>query len=600
MSENRVIQIEVPTKQKAGSYELRIYSDRNEPIVKESDASPEDPGRESRLYGTKYEGMFNFNYLFPVVDFEYDETMEGVLLFEDVFYGTWAMNPMYHGEKRFPLSSKVVVPGCFLEWWENMFHYDNPQAGALEFYMRKVYPSETEMVKEDIRLLTDQWKGRIAVWGIMENSETLLWEKTFEFDSNGQTEHGTGTRTGKEHETTGRLSRETLLAALEEDLDFIMKSRNRNPYSAVPGGTFLFYDYDARTFRQRNWLWTFGPAMQTLLKSRDIPEISERYGSDQLLETAVAMGDLCVNNQELDPEKPNYGLLLCRLDHDTVNSRVGYELKYSPPDGLFQAGWGMMPLYRATGDKRYLEFCRIMTEATGRLLDRDVMIQQDYFAVTKSWKTNTMDEAGFGMEGIAELYLDTGDPRIAEIGRRYIDQLIRYFEMPDGTWARNYFRHSRTVEPPFDLTRGAGWAMMGISSAARMGLGEEYFEKCRRMASVLMNYQNEDGSWWYRFSEADPVNGIAEKGTAVWAVMFYRLYKMTGDAAYLETAGKALSWLIGNQYRGADRDGRGGVPVAGPMSGVSYRPFFRMACQYTAGFLGLALIEELGLKSQDK
>ena len=90
MPENRVIQIEVPMKQKAGSYELRIYSDRNEPIVKESDASPEDPGGESRLYGTKYEGMFNFNYLFPVVDFEYDETMEGVLLFEDVFYGTWA------------------------------------------------------------------------------------------------------------------------------------------------------------------------------------------------------------------------------------------------------------------------------------------------------------------------------------------------------------------------------------------------------------------------------------------------------------------------------------------------------------------------------
>ena len=87
--------------------------------------------------------MYNFNYLFPVVDFEYDETMEGVLLFEDVFYGTWAMNPMYHREQRFPLSSKVVVPGCYLEWWENMFHYDNPQARVTEFYMRKRYPTGT-------------------------------------------------------------------------------------------------------------------------------------------------------------------------------------------------------------------------------------------------------------------------------------------------------------------------------------------------------------------------------------------------------------------------------------------------------------------------
>lgn len=599
MAENRVIQIEVPTEQKADWYELRIYSGRNEPVVKESDASPRDPGRESRLYGTKYEGMYNFNYLFPVVDFEYDGTMEGVLLFEDVFYGTWAMNPMYHREQRFPLSSKVVVPGCYLEWWENMFHYDNPQARVTEFYMRKRYPTETEMIKEEIRLLSDQWMGRVAVWEVVDGSERLLWEENFDFDSVRQTEPGNRIGMDSKSEVPVRLSREILLTALDADLDFIMKSRNRNPYSAVPGGTFLFYDYDARTFRQRNWLWTFGPTMQTLLKARDIPEMSEKYGSDRLLETAVLMGDLCVNNQELNPQKPNYGLLLCRLDHDTVNNRLGYELKYSPPDGLFQAGWGMMPLYRATGDKRYLEFCRIMADATGRLVNQDVIIQQDYFAVTESWKTNTMDEAGFGMEGIAELYLDTGDPRVAEIGRKYIDQLIRYFEMPDGTWARNYFRHSRTVEPPFDLTRGAGWAMMGISSAARMGLGEEYLEKCRRMASVLMKHQNEDGSWWYRFSEADPVNGIAEKGTAVWTVMFYRLYKMMGNTQYLETARKGLIWLINSQYKGTDRDGRGGVPVSGPMSGVSYRPFFRMACQYTAGFLGLALMEELSLESRD-
>lgn len=599
MAENRVIQIEVPTEQNADWYELRIYSGRNEPVVKESDTSPRDPGRKSRLYGTKYEGMYNFNYLFPVVDFEYDETMEGVLLFEDVFYGIWAMNPMYHREQRFPLSSKVVVPGCYLEWWENMFHYDNPQARVTEFYMRKRYPTGTEMIKEEIRLLSDQWKGRMAVWKVVDGSERLLWETDFDFDTVYQAEPGNRVGRDSESEVPVHLSREILLTALDVDLDFIMKSRNRNPYSAVPGGTFLFYDYDARTFRQRNWLWTFGPTMQTLLRARDIPEMSEKFGSDRLLETAVSMGDLCVNNQELNPQKPNYGLLLCRMDHDTVNNRHGYELKYSPPDGLFQAGWGMMPLYRATGDKRYLEFCRIMAEATGRLLEQDVIIQQDYFAVTESWKTNTMDEAGFGMEGIAELYLGTGDPRIAEIGRKYIDQLIRYFEMPDGTWARNYFRHSRLVEPPFDLTRGAGWAMMGISSAARMGLGEEYLEKCRRMASVLMKYQNEDGSWWYRFSEADPVNGIAEKGTAVWTVMFYRLYKMMGDTQYLETARKGLSWLINSQYKGADRDGRGGVPVSGPMSGVSYRPFFRMACQYTAGFLGLALMEELSLESRD-
>ena len=380
-------------------------------------------------------------------------------------------------------------------------------------------------------------------------------------------------------------------------MEYIFKAQNKNPDSAMTGGTHLFYDYDAKTFRQRNWLWTFGPSMQTLLLARDIPEMAEKYGKDNMLQMATEMAEVCINHQELDESKTNYGMLLCRLEHNVVDIKEGYELKYSPPDGLFQVGWGMIPLYRATGDTRYLKFGQKMVEATGKLLDLDVIVQQDYFAVTGSWKTNTMDEAGFGMEGIAEVYAETKDPLYAELGKKYIDQLISYFETEEGTWSRNYFRHSRTVEPPFNLTRGMGWAMMGLSSAVRMNLGDQYLDKCRKMAQVLMKYQNDDGSWWYRFDTPDPVNGIAEKGTAVWTVMFYRLYSLTGNTDYLETARKALTWLMNNQYFGEDSDGYGGIPIIGPMSGVAYRPFFKMSCQYTAGFLGLALLEEMKLSN---
>lgn len=589
MTENQTLRIAILPDAGADRFELRIYSSRNQPVVRESDASYRDPNRDDKRYGAKYEGMYNFNYLFPVVDFQFGPQMEGVLEFEDVFYGTWAMNPMYHRGERFPMAKKVVVPARYLEWWENMFHFDNPQANVKAFYMRKIYPGTVGEIREEIPLLTKRWEGRAVLCALRGDQEQVVWEKAF---SVAKCEHRPEI---KPHVPGEPFAREELLGALDADLEYIFKSWNRKPDSAVPGGTFLFYDYDAKTFRQRNWLWTFGPTMRALLDARDVPEMEAKYGADQMLAMAKSLGDLCVDNQELDPEKPYYGLLLCRLEHNAVNSREGYELKYSPPDGLFQAGWGMMPLYRATGDERYLKFCQVMTETTGALLDMDEIIQQDYFATTGSWKTNTMDEAGFGMEGIAQLYLDTREPRWAAIGRKYIDQLIHHFEMPDGTWARNYFRHSRSVEPPFNLTRGMGWAMMGISSAARMGLGDQYLEKCGRMASVLQRYQNEDGSWWYRFSEADPVNGVAEKGTAVWTVMFYRLYSLTGDESYLRTARRGLSWLMNSQYRGEDPDGYGGIPVTGPMSGVAYRPFFEMSCQYTAGFLGIALLTELKL-----
>ncbi|GHV47500.1 hypothetical protein AGMMS49546_37190 [Spirochaetia bacterium] len=566
------------------SYELRIFSSRNKPIAREDEVSRLDPNPDEKKYAKKYEGMYNFNYLFPVLDFKPDPQMEAILTFEYVFYGTCAMNPMYH-PGRFQLSEKVLIPGKYLEWWENMFHYDNPQAQARDFYIRKTYPSGTKAISEEIELLSEFFQGRAECIGIGAEKETLLESQDIKSSPAPQIKQW----------NRDKITRESLLNALDADLEFIFKSQNRNKDSGMSGGTHLFYDYDAKTFRQRNWLWTYGPSMQTLLKARDIPELAAKYGKDTMQRMAVEMGDICLNRQELDRKKTYYGMLLCRLEHNVVNVKEGYELKYSPPDGLFQAGWGMMPLYRATGDKRYLDFCRIMTEATGELLEKDVVVQQDYFAVTGSWKRNTMDEAGFGMEGIAELYLETKDEKHAAIGKKYIDQLITYLEMPDGTWGRNYHRHSRSVEPPQNQTRGAGWAMMGISSATRMGLGDEYLNKCNRMAEVLMKYQRDDGSWWYCFSEPNETHGVEEKGTAVWAVMFYRLYRLTGNTRYLETARKALNWLIRRQYLGEDSDGYGGIPVNGPMSGVVYRPYFKLACQYTAGFFGLALLEELGL-----
>ena len=139
---DKTITIDVPVDSGYDSYELRLFSDRNNPVVKESDVSSYDPNPETKIYGTAYEGMYNFNYLFPVIDFKYQSSMEGVLTFEGVFYGTWAMNPMYHSD-RFALSEKVAIPSGLLEWWENMFHYDNPQAWCTGFYVRKAYPSNT-------------------------------------------------------------------------------------------------------------------------------------------------------------------------------------------------------------------------------------------------------------------------------------------------------------------------------------------------------------------------------------------------------------------------------------------------------------------------
>lgn len=583
---NRILQIDSTLPAGYAGYELRIYSSRNDVIVKESDFSPYDPNPETRLYGTTYEGMYNLNYLFPVIDFKHHSDMEAVVTFEDVIHGSWAMNPMYY-KGRFPLSEKVVIPSNVLEWWENFFHYDNPQPLAKEFYLRKSYADAGDL-SLSVELLTDIWEGRFVIYGLSDSGEeTLLEEQAFE------TKPTVAVHTKPAQPRD--LSRESLIQALDDTIGFILRSQNYNPDSYLTGGTHLFYDYDARTFRQKNWLWTYGPSIKTLLDAREIPEIAEKYDVEVLLQSAIDQGELCLRHLKEDETKPHNGLMLCRYEFSLINTVAGYELKYGPADGLFQVGFGMIPLYRATGDARYLQFGETMVKATGKLLDLDVIVQQDFYEVTDSWKNYSRNESGFGMEGIAEVYKETQNPEYLEIGKKFIDQLIQWLEMEDGSWARNYWRHSRVVEPTDYATKSMGWAMMGLTSAVTLGFGQEYLNKSIVMAQQLIDHQLPDGSWSYNYSEDISVNGVSEKGTAVWSLLMYRLYHMTNDTACLNCARKALTWLINNQYLGEDIDGYGGIPVRGPRAGVIYRDYFKLACQYTSGLFGLALMEELAL-----
>ena len=111
-----------------------------------------------------------------------------------------------------------------------------------------------------------------------------------------------------------------------------------------------------------------------------------------------------------------------------------------------------------------------------------------------------------------------------------------------------------------------------------------------------MKWQDESGFWWFNFNkreQAEGVIGISEKGTALWSLLFYRLYDISGDPRHLETARKALTWCMDNQYTGEDSDAYGSLVGINHASGVTYRRWFPLSCIYTSGFFGLAVLEEL-------
>ncbi|MGW8182018.1 MAG: hypothetical protein ACWGQW_25090, partial [bacterium] len=143
-------------------------------------------------------------------------------------------------------------------------------------------------------------------------------------------------------------------------------------------------------------------------------------------------------------------------------------------------------------------------------------------------------------------------------------------------------------------TRGLAWAMMGLLAAHRMLPNECYLEDAIRMANHLLETQYSDGHWNFLYDRTEAEVGISEKGTAVWSVLFYRLYEETRNPVHLRAARKALRWCLNNrQADSSDSLAKGGIVGLSPASGVVYRRWFPLVCTYTMSFYGNALIAEL-------
>ena len=88
----------------------------------------------------------------------------------------------------------------------------------------------------------------------------------------------------------------------------------------------------------------------------------------------------------------------------------------------FLCGWAWIPLYEYTRDERFLKAGIALADAADRLMSQYSLIRQDFIPEKKQWTTHTLDESGFGMEGLAELYRVTNDSRFKDIGAKYIEQ----------------------------------------------------------------------------------------------------------------------------------------------------------------------------------
>lgn len=552
--------------------EVRLASGRNARISRISDASPRAPAGQGNP--SPHVGQREIHY--PVVDAALLPGMEGVLEFRAA-PETCYINQNFH-RARVKAGKQVVVPGDALGYWENSVFVE-PGSVALEaFYLRVRVPVVHGTFYRQVELLSAHWDGRVSchVPGGGELAAAVV---------------AAPAPASAPAPTGDALAADRLRASVIESIGYVLRSQDLNPVSAMQGGLHLFYDLDARTYRSNHWIWGWGPAVELLLRAERNPGIAERFAPGRLRRAADEIGRASLRFMVEDPAHPARGVPVSRWNRN-LSFATGFEERISVADAQFLAGWAWLPLYRATGNEAYLVAAKTLADATDRLSREFEVVPQDYYHDIRKWSDHILDESGFGMLGLAELYATTKDPRHREIGRRYFESVRTKLERPDGVWNRGWHR-TEGIQPASFIARGMGWAMEGLLAAHRTMPDAGYLDRARRLAEHLMRWQHPEGFWTFNADKPVAQVGIAEKATALWSQLFFKLHRATGDSRHLAAARRALGWCVENQYFGPDPEARGSLPGIGPASAVGYRQWFQVSCTYTSAFFGLAALDEL-------
>lgn len=586
-----LLEVDLRVPHGVGQVELQLESGRNRPVVRHTDRSPFAPpdwvDKPPNLPPDR-------QVWYPVVDLAADSQTEAVAEFAPVPPGCrWRFNSMFHSQSA-PLTLQIVIPSNRLEPWENLLFVEGGPAELRRFYLRTRASAVEGRVRCRIALLSPVWYGTVR-WRDPDDERGAVLGSQQLPPPPADDLRAWGPPTVRGHHLPPvppePPPRQELIEGLQDCVRFVLAARNTAPHSPTRDGFFLLYDLDARTYRTSHWMWSWGVIIRMLITASQVPEVAAAFDED-LLAVAARAGQRTLAFQHDRPDHEIDALVTARFNPGPQYEGGSQEF-VATADALFLAGWGWVPLYEAIGDRRYLEAAERLCAAVDRLAQRYDVVPQDWLPATGRWTPSVLNEVGFGAEGFAELYRVNRQPATEQAGRRFIDALIDRLERPDGLWERSF--SPTRPPPPFGVchTRGQGWAMEGLLAAHRLAPQSGYLTRAQRLAGHLLARQQPSGCWSFIFDEDPAAAGIAEKGTAVWSLLLYRLHQANGDPAALAAARRALRFCLAQRYRGPDPHAAGGIVGCSPNSGIVYRHWWRIGCTYTSAFMGLALAAEL-------
>lgn len=572
----------------AGDYEWRIVTpgltehietsaDTNEPGIIYL-PTPRDPAAVTAA-SQPAENVFFFNDLVAAEDWDL------VIEFAPGARGTWKLNGRFS-----PLGGEiariVTVPVDALELGENLLHIRSESLAVPSMHFRRRVNAAGGAPSQTLTVARPDWRGEVTL-ARHDGADKTPVISAQSIAGPAPVRHRS-TVAERWWEDRATLTDSALAVGRS-----LLNSQVRRPGSFFDGGFNLVYDHQLKAQRMAHWLWAWGPSINLLLDLAELEPAKSAGLAEKFRAAASAAGERSLNFGMKDPQHPAFGVSAVRWEPSRATP-LGWAEYISTADSLFMAGWGWMSLYHATGERVYFERMQSLVAAAERLMNAYPVIPQDWIVERSDWTPHTLDESVFGTIGFRRLFEATRSPQVAAAGRRFLDSHLEHMGREGGLLMRGWMREEdKEIWDP-DI-KGHAWVIEGYLDAHRLSGDEKYLELARQLADRVMRCQSAGGSWTYLFKRAGPEDPADDKGTAIWAYLFYDLFKSTKDPEHLAAGRRALGWCLRHQYRGEDPHLDGALFHQNNMAYVRRRP---ITILYSTTFFGLALLEELALEPE--
>jgi uncharacterized protein YyaL (SSP411 family) len=228
-----------------------------------------------------------------------------------------------------------------------------------------------------------------------------------------------------------------------------------------------------------------------------------------------------------------------------------------------QAILGLVSAYRETGARRYLvsaviagQWLVAIQEPTGAWL------QHSYGGIGHTYHTRVA-------WALLELYQESDDDTLLAAATKNLSWGLSQ-QLENGWFQNNAFSAD-----DIPILHTIAYAARGLLEAGRILERPEYTQAATRTADALLDKLRDDGFLSGKFDQdwASPVRWSCLTGNAQTAIIWLKLYQLTGNDSYLRAAQKANLFLKKTQNVEAKNQGvRGGIKGSHPIHG-GYMPY---------------------------